>query len=352
MNSQPESAKAVEQRKREHIQIPLSQDVSYKTKTTMFEDVILFHNALPEINRLDIDTSVKFLNHPIKAPIMITGMTGGAKEAAVINKNIARACQKLGIAMGLGSMKAMIVEPSLTYTYQVREVAPDILLAGNIGGNDLRHFSVEVLKKALKDVGADILAVHLNPAQELVQKEGQAEFADVLKTIADYSKKLPIYVKEVGQGLSPEVVKKLSQTNILALDVSGAGGTNWIDIEYKRRGLDFGPLSNWGIPTALAVHLASQNTKLPILASGGIRTGQDVIKALILGASIAGMAIPALKSGNQSYEAVEESLGNLIKEVGDIMFLLGARNLDEVKKIKPMIVGRLREVIASASEVI
>jgi isopentenyl-diphosphate delta-isomerase len=340
-----ESSKAVEQRKREHIQIPLKEDVSFKTQTNLFEDVILLHNALPEIDRSDVDTSAIFLKHHFSAPFMVSGMTGGAKEASVINKNIAKACQKLGLGMGLGSLKAMILEPSLTYSYQVRDVAPDIFLAGNIGANDLGNFPVKVLKKALKDVGANVLAVHLNSAQELVQKEGQANFKGVWDLIAKYSEKMPIYVKEVGQGISASVAKKLAKTNILAIDVAGAGGTNWIKIEYMRRQATYTPFLDWGIPTAFAVYSVRQSTKLPIVATGGIKTGEDVVKALLLGANLGAGAVSMLRSANTSYEAVEEELSRVVKEIGDVMFLLGAKNIKELKKVNPIIVGRLRELI-------
>ena len=340
-----ESAKVVEQRKKEHIQLPLSQDVSYKTQTNLFEDVVLLHNALPEIDRTDVDTSTNFLGHHFSAPFMVSGMTGGAKEAALINKNIAKACQKLGLGMGLGSMKAMILEPSLAYSYQVRDVAPDIFLAGNIGANDLAHFPVKVLKKALKDVGADVLAVHLNPAQELVQKEGQASFRGVLELIAKYAEELPIYVKEVGQGISPDVAARLSKTKIRAIDVAGAGGTNWIKIEYMRRHAEYTPFLDWGIPTAFAVKSASQVTKLPLISTGGIKTGEDVVKALILGADLAAGAVSMLRTANASYAAVEAELERMVREIGDVMFLLGVKDLAELKKIRPIIVGRLAELI-------
>ncbi len=341
---QPESAKVVEQRKREHIQIPLKEDVAFKTQTNLFEDVILLHNALPEMNRDEVNTSTTFLKHKFSAPFMVSGMTGGAKEAAVINKNIAKACQKLGLGMGLGSMKAMILEPSLAYSYQVRDVAPDIFLAGNIGANDLGNFPVKVLKKALKDVGANVLAVHLNSAQELVQKEGQANFKGVLDLIAKYSKEMPIYVKEVGQGISPEVAKRLAKTNILAIDVAGAGGTNWIKIEYMRRQATYTPFIDWGVPTAFAVQSVRKTTTLPIVATGGIKTGEDVVKALILGADLGAGAVSMLRTANASYQAVEDELAKMVKEIGDVMFLLGAKDIKALKKIKPIIVGRLKEL--------
>lgn len=344
VGSQPESAKQVERRKVEHLKIQLSQNVEYKDKTTLFEDVFLLHNALPELNRNEIDTSLTFLDKKLKAPFMISAITGGAKLAEKINKNNAKACQKLGLAMGFGSMKAMIVEPTLTYSYQVRDVAPDILLVGNIGANDLIHFSPKVLKEIMKKAGVDYLAVHLNPAQELVQKEGAAQFRGVFELIKRYSEQLPIYIKECGQGISGEIATKLSQTNIKAIDVGGSGGTSWIGIEYLRRGSDNGPFWDWGIPTALSLMQVRKSTKLPIIATGGVRTGTDVAKAIILGADIGSAALPFLKTADQSYDTSLERLSNLTQEIGDVMFLLGVQNIQELKKVKPIITGKLKEL--------
>ncbi len=341
---QPESAKQVEKRKVEHIQIQLNNNVEYKNKTTLFEDVVLMHCALPEFDRDQVDTSLKFLGKTLKAPYMVSAITGGAKQAALINKNNAKACQELGLAMGFGSMKAMIVEPTLAYSYQVRDVAPDILLVGNIGANDLAVFPVKVLKEVIKKTGIDFLAVHLNPAQELVQEEGQASFKGVLELIKRYAEELPIYVKECGQGISADVAKKLSMAKIHAIDVGGAGGTSWIAIEYLRRGLKDGPLWDWGIPTALSLIQTRGATKLPIIATGGIRSGEDVVKALVLGADIGSAALPSLKAGATSYEESLQYLTQIVREIGDVMFLVGAHNIDSVHNIKPKIVGRLREL--------
>ncbi len=342
--SQPESARQVEKRKVEHLKIQLTQNVEYKNKTNLFEDVFLVHNALPELNRNQIDTSTTFLGKKLKAPIMVAAITGGAKEAERINKNIAKACQRLGLAMGFGSMKAMIVEPTLTYSYQVRDVAPDILLAGNIGANDLKHFSPKVFKEVIKKTGIDILAVHLNPAQELVQKEGDASFEGVYKLIKQYAKILPIYVKEVGQGISGDVAKKLTKLNIKAIDVAGSGGTSWIAIEYLRRGFKNGTFWDWGIPTALALIQTRKATKLPIIATGGIRSGEEVAKAIILGANIGAAALPMLKTAAKGEEKVYLYLEKMIKELGDVMFLLGVKNIAELRKSKPLLTGKLREL--------
>lgn len=344
MKRQPESAKQVAKRKVEHLKIQLTKSVEYKNKTTLFEDVFLVHNALPELDRSDIDTSTKFLGKKLNAPFMISAITGGSKLSAKINRNNAKAAQKLGVAMGFGSMKAMIVEPSLTYSYQVRDVAPDILLVGNIGANDLVNFSSKVLKEYMKKIGIDVLAVHLNPAQELVQKEGEAKFDGVLNLIQQYSEILPMYVKECGQGISAEVAKKLSETNIQAIDVGGSGGTSWIGIEYLRRGLDDGPLWDWGIPTALSIIETRKSTKLPIIATGGIRSGEDIVKSIVLGASIGSAALPFLKTANVN--ASEEYLSNTVKELGDIMFLVGAKKVSDLPKCRVIIKGELKDLTA------
>ncbi len=342
MRKQPESAKQVEKRKIEHLKIQLTKPVEYKNKTTLLEDVFLIHNALPEFDRSEVDTSITFLGKKLKAPFMISAITGGSKLSAKINRNNAKAAQKLGLAMGLGSMKAMIVEPSLTYSYSVRDLAPDILLIGNIGANDLVNFPPRVLKKAMQKVGIDILAVHLNPTQELVQKEGEAKFKGVLNLIKRYSKELPILVKECGQGISTEVAQKLSSADIKAIDVGGAGGTSWPGIEYLRKGQDHGLFWDWGIPTALSIMETRKGTKLPIIATGGIRSGEDVVKAIVLGASIGSAALPLLKTAN--IDSSEKYLENLIKETGDVMFLVGARTVIDLAKCRTIITGRLKEL--------
>ncbi len=221
-------------------------------------------------------------------------------------------------------------------------MAPDILLVGNIGANDLINFSPKVLKDAMKKVGVDVLAVHLNPAQELVQKEGEAKFKGVLKLIQEYSKELPIYVKECGQGISEEVAKKLSTANIKAIDVGGSGGTSWPGIEYLRRGQEDGPFWDWGIPTALSIIEARKGSKLPIIATGGIRSGQDIVKAIILGASVGSAALPLLKTAN--IDSSEKYLEDLIKEIGDTMFLIGARTVADLGKCRVIIKGDLKDL--------
>ncbi|MBI4057743.1 type 2 isopentenyl-diphosphate Delta-isomerase [Candidatus Microgenomates bacterium] len=338
-------ARLTEERKKEHITIQLTRNVEYKNKTNLFEDVFLVHNALPELDRSQVDMSTTFLRHTFSAPLMVAAITGGAKIAEQINKNIARSCQALGIGMGLGSMKAMLVDPNLTYSYQVRDVAPNIFLAANIGANDLKNFTPKVLNEALKKIGADILAVHLNPAQELVQKEGETSFAGVLDLIKRYSQEVPMYVKEVGQGISDEVAQRLSKTAIQAIDVGGAGGTSWIGIEYLRRGMDDGPYWDWGIPTAMSLILTRRATKLPLIATGGMRTGEEVVKALMLGARISGIALPILRVAARDYDATKDELSKIVKEIGDVMFLLGAHTVSDLRNSKPLITGKLNELI-------
>lgn len=335
-------AQIIEQRKIEQINIQLTQNVGYKNKTTLFEDIYLLHNALPEIDRQDVNTSTKFLSKKFSAPLFVSAITGGSKQSEKINRNIAQACQKLGLGMNFGSMRAMMVEPALTFTYQVRDIAPDIFLSGNLGAQDLKEFSIKQISEALKKIGADYLAVHLNPAQELVQKEGNANYKGVLDMIKKYSEKLPIYVKEVGQGISFDVAKKLSKTKIRAIEAAGAGGTSWPGIEYLRKGKKDGMLWEWGIPTALSLVQTRKATKLPIIATGGIRNGEHIVKALLLGATLCGIALPALKAAIQDEKEIENELARYIQEIGDVMFLLGAKNIKELTAIKPIITGKLK----------
>lgn len=338
-------AQIIEQRKVEQLNIQLKKNVEYKNKTTLFEDVFLIHNALPEMDRQDVKTSTMFLGKKFSAPLFVSAITGGSKESERINKNIAQACQKLGLGMGFGSMRAMMVEPSLTYTYQVRDVAPDIFLSGNIGAQDLKEFSIKEWKEALKKIGADFLAVHLNPAQELVQKEGNATYKGALKAILEYSQELPIYVKEVGQGISTPVAQKLSTTTIKAIEAAGAGGTSWTGIEYLRKGQGDGLFWDWGIPTALSVIMARKGSNLPLIATGGIRNGEQIVKALSLGANLCGIALPALKAAVQDERVIEQDLQRFITEIGDTMFLIGAKNVADLSNIKPIITGKLKELI-------
>ena len=330
-------------RKLEHLRIACNQNVQFREKTTGFEKIgfkgiDLEYKTLPEINKKEISLETEFLGKKFSAPLMVEAITGGCEEATQINKDIAKACQSLGIGMGLGSMRAMIEKPELKETYFVRDVGPGIFLAGNIGAAQLLQYSAKQIEKALKEIGADALAIHLNAAQEALQKEGDTNFRGVLKAIDSISRKLkkPVYVKEVGHGISEGIAKKFAKTKIKAIDVAGAGGTSWTGIDSLRGNKELGETFwDYGIATAESIVQCRKNFKGKIIASGGIRSGLDVAKAIALGADLAGIALPVLKAQQEAgSEGVKKYLEKVIEELRIAMFLSGAKNLKELKKAK------------------
>ena len=344
----PESGQT-SRRKGEHLEIVLNKAVQFKEKSTGLEDVQfkeieLPYNALPEIDKKEINLSTSFLGKKFRAPLMVSGMTGGIKEAEKVNKDIAKACQETGLGMGVGSQRAMIEHPELTETYYVRDVAPDIFLAGNIGIAQLAEYSVKEIKAAVEGIKADALAIHLNAAQEAVQKEGDTNFKNSLLYIKKLvgSLRIPVYVKEVGNGITFEAAKKIAATGVKAIDVQGAGGTTWVGVEAFRGN---GEIANtfWdvGIPTTVSVLECRKAFKGPIVASGGIRSGMDMSKCLMLGADMCSMAYPVLKAQNAGgSNAVKRFFEHTIEELRTAMFLVGAKNLKELKKQKPILKGK------------
>lgn len=328
-------------RKMQHIKIALQPDLSqFQSISTGLEKIQLNYNALPEIDLSEVSIETTFLGKKFSAPLYVSGMTGGCKPAEKINKDIARACEELGLGMGVGSQRAMLEDPSLTETYVVRDVAPSIFLAGNLGAVQLKNYSLERIEEMINSIKADALAIHLNPAQEAVQPEGTTNFSNILSLIDKASRKLskPVYVKEVGNGISREVAEKLSKTNIQALDVGGAGGTSWTRIDYLRNKKNkFGPFAEFGIPTKDSLEQVREVFSKPIIATGGIRTGLDVVKCLSLGASLCGMAFPVLKAQDKAgFEGVKEFLEKTMTEIKIGLFLVGAKNISELRKLKPI----------------
>ncbi|MFH1409936.1 MAG: type 2 isopentenyl-diphosphate Delta-isomerase, partial [Nanoarchaeota archaeon] len=328
-------------RKGEHIEIVLNKMVQFRTKTTglesvQFEDVDLVYDALPDFDKGSVSLETSFLGKRFNAPLMVSGMTGGIPEAGKINTDIAQACKMLGLGMGVGSQRAMIESKGLTSTYDVRTVAPDIFLAGNIGIAQVKTLSPQKIKDSVDAIGADALAVHLNAAQEAVQPEGESDFSqaiDHLTALCDYLS-IPVYVKEVGNGIISDVAMKLSDTGIKAIDVQGAGGTTWIGVESFRGNQELGE-AFWdvGVPTAVSILECRKSFKGPIVASGGMRTGLHIVKALALGADLAAMAYPVLKAQEQGgSEGVKDYLQSVIDQIKVGMFLVGAKDLSELKR--------------------
>lgn len=320
----------IPKRKKDHIALSLKKESQYSFPAG-FERIRLIHNALPECSLDDVDTSVKFLGAKISMPLVISAITGGYPKAKTINKKLAEAAQEARVAFGLGSQRAMIENPKLADTYKVRDVAPDIPVLANIGAAQLREYKLTKIEKLVSVVEADGLAVHLNPLQEVIQPEGDVDFSGVLNSISKVCDKLdvPVIVKETGAGINDAVAMKLADAGVSWIDVAGAGGTSWSKIEYKRGGGVPG-FENWGIPTVESVVMC--RGILPIIASGGVRSGIDAAKAITIGADMAGAAQPFLEA------LVKKRLGKELetwkKQFKIAMFLTGSKSVKELKKAK------------------
>ena len=331
------------QRKLSHLDLCAHEDVE-STRSTLLEEVELFHESLPELSLEEIDPSIELFGRRLRSPIIISGMTGGADRALEINRALASAAQKLGFAMGLGSQRPMLEEPSLTETYSVRDVAPDVLLLANIGSVQARGRSTSEIGDLALAVGADALCIHLNPAQELAQDEGDRDFRGCHETIGQLAKGLsiPVIAKETGCGLSPKTLLRLREAGVAAVDVAGVGGTTWPGVESLRgsprqRALGL-VLREWGIPTAASLVYA-QRAGIPAIASGGLRTAQDLLRALALGASAGGLALPFLRAFEQGGEAGVLEFGTTLDEtLRAMMLLVGARTIADLAAL-PIVLG-------------
>ncbi len=329
----------IEKRKTEHIEICAKKNVSFEEKTTLLECVELDYNALPEIDLQKVSLNSFFLGKELNAPIIVSAITGGSVPSKKINKEIAQACENLGIGFGLGSMRAMLENPSLKETYDVRDVAPNTFIAGNIGAAQLRYYTPIQLQKALDGIDADALAVHLNVAQEAVQSEGDTNFSGIISKIEEFASKLstPVYVKEVGHGISYSVAERLKKTRIKAIDVQGAGGTSWTKVDRLRSADGFSPcFDEIGIPTVASIiqvrRSLGENSSIDIIGSGGVRTGLDAVKCLVLGANFVGLALPVLKAQQKGgTKGVQKFFENFEREMRVSMFLTGCKNLKQLR---------------------
>jgi isopentenyl-diphosphate delta-isomerase len=319
-----------ESRKKEHVELVLTEGGQY-TKPAGFERLDYIHNALPEISLNDVDLSTQFLGKHLKFPMMITAITGGYKEAEAINKGLAAAAQKHGIAFGVGSQRAMMEKSELTRTYKVRDVAPDIPLVGNIGAYQLKKYTQEQIEFLVDYIQADALAVHLNPLQEAIQPEGDTDYSGVLDAIRKTCETLsvPVIVKETGAGISQDVAIKLKEAGVAWIDVAGSGGTSWSAVEYLRAGSTPG-FENWGIPAVEAI--IQCRGVLPMIASGGIRNGIDGAKAITLGADLCGAAYPFLKALHT--RKLDQVIETWQEQMRICAFLTGSKTLSDLKKAK------------------
>ncbi len=330
-------------RKLEHLRICTEEDVSATRVTSGLERYRLVHCALPELDLTDIDLSTTFLDHHLEAPLLISAITGGTAQAKDINRNLAEAAQALGIAMCVGSQRTAIEDPQQIATYQVRHVAPDILLFANLGAVQLNYgYGLSECQRAVEMIQADALMLHLNPLQEALQPEGNTNFAALLDKIASICQdmEVPVVVKEVGWGISESVATQLASVGIAALDVAGAGGTSWSEVEklrardalQERVAADF---EDWGIPTAEAIVQARRAApSLPLIASGGIRTGPEIAIALALGADLAGLAGPLVGPATVSPQAVQRELDVAIRGLRIAMFAAGLPHIRSLKNVR------------------
>lgn len=333
-------------RKQEHVENYLKS--SYEGDT-LFEDVFLFNNSLPELNFQDIDTTTNFLGKKINYPILINAMTGGAEFAEEINKKLSILAREFNIPMAVGSQTiALCNEEGCKESFKiVRDNIKDGIVLGNLSGNA----SLDDAKRALELINGDGLQIHLNPAQEMVMLEGDRDFKGIIDNIKTIVKGIdkPVIVKEVGFGMSSEVVKRLQDIGVENIDISGAGGTNFIEIENTRYNqMDFSEFYNWGIPTAAAVINAKKviNKRTTLISSGGIRNSTDIIKSLVVGADIAGISgelLSYLMHGG--YDNARDYLEGLFYKMKVMMLLLGAGNIKELKGLDYRVTGKLKDLV-------
>lgn len=343
---------SIGQRKSDHITLCATEEVGFRGVSTLFDQVRLVHDALPDLDASALDTSVTLFGKRLRAPILIAAMTGGTEEAGRINRELASIAEERGVAFGLGSQRAMHLREGTAPTYRVRDVAPKTVLLGNVGVVQAREMKTAELRALVDEVGADALCVHLNPAMELVQPGGDRDFRRGLETIGRVVRELgvPVVVKETGCGISPGVGKRLRGVGVAHVDVSGAGGTSWVGVETKRaaeqgdaRGAALGEAFwDWGIPTAASVALLAPLGFETLIATGGVSNGVEVAKAIVLGATVAGIARPMLKAlvaGGRTRAL--ELLDQVVAELRTAMLLTGSTDIEALRRAPRLVAGEL-----------
>ncbi|MBK7456598.1 MAG: type 2 isopentenyl-diphosphate Delta-isomerase [Anaerolineales bacterium] len=329
----------IDQRKADHIKINLEQDVRSALSSGL-EKYRFNHEALPELDLERIDTTLSLFGKKINSPILISSMTGGTDSAKTINMRLAEAAQECGIAMGVGSQRAAIEHPEQAETFQVRKAAPDILLFANLGAVQLNYgYGIDQCRQAVDMIEADALILHLNPLQEAVQDAGDVNFAGLAKKIEEVCKKIevPVIAKEVGWGISERTAKLLVNCGVSAIDVAGAGGTSWSQVEMHRAPDEFtrqlaGTFVGWGIPTAESIlNVRKAVPVMAVFASGGLKDGLDIAKCIALGATLGGMAGPFLKAAAISNENVVDMMKLTMRQIEVTMFAAGVGTLEGLK---------------------
>lgn len=331
----------IETRKSDHLRICLDEDVQFREITNGLDRYRFTHCCLPELNFEDVDLATQFLGKSLGAPLLISSMTGGTELAKQINLRLAMAAQHFKIAMGVGSQRIAIENPEVASTFAVRPQAPDILLFANLGAVQLNYdYGFSECLRVVETLEADALILHLNPLQESVQADGNTNFRGLLPKIEQLCQKLPVpvIVKEVGNGIAAPIAQKLVQAGVRAIDVAGAGGTSWAKVEgeraqdprQRRLGQTF---ADWGIPTATCITTLEETLpEVPLIASGGLRNGLDVAKAIALGADLTGMAWPFLQAAHESEAALQELIESLIAEITTVLFCTGNPTFADLKR--------------------
>lgn len=330
---------AIAKRKADHLEVAASGRADF-AKSTLLEHVHLVHQAIPELALDEIELGVDLFGARLRAPLVITGMTGGTPEAAAVNRDLARAAEAAGVALGVGSQRAMDEHPELAASYAVRDVAPNVVLIGNVGAVQAAAMGPARAIELARRIGANALAIHLNPGQELIQDRGDRDFRgilDAIRRLLDASP-LPIVVKETGCGLSAEAARALAGAGVRTVDVAGAGGTSWVAVEAVRAPAGSGAaalgseLWDWGIPTAVSVR-ACVRAGHAVIASGGLRSGLDVARALALGARAGGMAAPMLRAQRAGgTDGVRAEIDRVIDSIRSVCLLTGCRRATDLAR--------------------
>lgn len=339
-------------RKDAHLDLCVKEEVEPAGNSTLLECVSLVHCAMPEMATSDVDTSTELFGKRLRYPLLVTGMTGGTERALQVNHDLAGLAEQHGLAFGVGSQRAMSESSDRAASFQVRGVAPTTVVIGNIGLQQAAQLGVDGVRRLGEAIGADGMAVHLNPAQELTQPEGDRDFRHGYKVLEALARALGdrLLVKETGCGISPEVARRLVEVGVRVIDVSGLGGTSWVRVEQLRAqgaaaqvGETF---SGWGIPTAAATASVrgAVGAEIRLIASGGLRTGLEVAKVLALGADLAGMALPLFRAQQRGgKKGAEEALHVVTSGLVQAMVLAGSRTVAELRRCPRVMTGALKD---------
>lgn len=350
----PEDSTA--RRKDSHLDLCANEEVEPAQNRTLFDDVRLVHCAMPELALTEVDLSATLFGKPVKAPLMMTGMTGGTDRAGAVNRDLAMLAEKFGLPFGVGSQRAMLDDPSRLASFDVRKVAPTTVIVGNIGLTQAVRTGVDGVRRLAEAICADGMAVHLNAGQELAQPEGDRDFRGGYQALEKLARAFgdKLLVKETGCGISAQVARRLVDAGVTVIDVSGLGGTSWVRVEQLRSagiGRDVGQtFSGWGIPTAAAIASVRRvvGTHVTLIASGGIRDGLDAAKALALGADFAGMALPFFKAQQAAgLPGVETAVETVLTGLRHALLLTGSRKVSELRERPRVVTGELKDWLTS-----